>query len=137
MSIDYMGNGMAERTSGRSDKSLWTCKPHGLRSGACAAARTAAFALAVAGSGFVAPAAAQTMGEYGGVTAHSAAAASSMPKIGAPDLGHQTNSAHSNPSGSSHTEEIRTYEMPSSARSSADDKDKDTGNSRGDWEQVK
>jgi hypothetical protein len=135
--MDYMRNGMAERTSGILDEGLRAREPHGWRTGACAPARLAALALALAGPGFIAPAAAQTMGEYGGVTAHSAAAASSMPKIEAPELGNQSNSAHSNPSGSNHTEEIRSYEVPSTARSKGDDKDTDSGNARGDWEQVK
>jgi hypothetical protein len=95
----------------------------------------AALALALVGPGFTASA--QTMGEYGGVTAHSAGAAASMPKVGAPDLGRQVNSAPGNPSGASHHEEIRTYETPSNDRSE-DDKDTDKGdNSRGDWDQVK
>lgn len=131
-----MRNGVAERNSGILDEGR-ARKRRGLRISGGATARVAALALVLAGPGFIAPAAAQTMGEYGGVTAHSAAAASSMPKIGAPDLGNRTNSAHSNPSGSNHTEEIRTYEVPSTARSDRDDKDTDTDNARGDWEQVK
>jgi hypothetical protein len=97
----------------------------------------AALALAFVGPGFTVSASAQTMGEYGGVTAHSAGAAAAMPKVAAPDLGRQGNFTPGNPSGASHNEEIRTYEAPSNDRSE-DDKDTNKGNnSRGDWEQVK
>jgi hypothetical protein len=74
-----------------------------------AAACSVALALALVGPGFSVSASAQTMGEYGGVIAHSAGAATSMPKIGAPDLGSHVNSVPDNPSGASHSEEIRTY----------------------------
>jgi hypothetical protein len=97
----------------------------------------AALALALVGPGFTVSASAQTMGEYGGVTAHSVGAAASMPKVAAPDLGRQVNSAPGNPSGASHNDEIRTYETPSNDRSENDkDTDKDDS-SHGDWEQVK
>jgi hypothetical protein len=77
------------------------------------------------------------MGEYGGVTAQSAGAASSMPKIGVPSLGQQANSPQGGYSGSQHSEETRTYEPPSNARS-RDDQDNDRrDDSPGDWEQVK
>jgi hypothetical protein len=59
----------------------------------------------------------------GGVTAHSAGAAASMPKIGAPDLGSHVNSVPDHPSSARHSEEIRTYETPSKDRS---ENDKDT-----------
>jgi hypothetical protein len=102
-----------------------------------AASCSAALALALVGPGFTASASAQTMSEYGGVTAQSAGAASSMPKIGAPSLGRQTNSAPGNSSGTQHSEEIRTYETPANDRS-RDDKDTDkSDDSPGDWEQVK
>ena len=110
---------------------------HFARPLALAASCFAALALALVGPGFTVSASAQTMGEYGGVTAHSAGAAASMPKINAQDLRAQVSSAPSNPSGASHGEEIRTYETPSNQRS---EDDKDTGkgdNSQGDWEQVK
>jgi hypothetical protein len=102
-----------------------------------AASCFAALALALVGPGFTISASAQTMGEYGGVTAHGAGAAASMPKMGAPDLRGQVSSTPSNSSGASHGEEIRTYETRSNERS---EDDKDTGkgdNSHGDWEQVK
>jgi len=99
-------------------------------------ARVAALAFALIATGFVVTAAAQTMGEYGGVTANGAAAASSMPKIGAPRLGNQENSAGITLPGPSQTEEIRTYEAPSIDRS-RDDKDTDTDSSHDEWEQVK
>jgi hypothetical protein len=102
-----------------------------------AAAGCAALALALVGPGFTGSASAQTMGEYGGVTAQSAGAASSMPKIGAPSLGRQTTSPQGNYSGSQHSEETRTYEPPSNDRA-RDDKDNDRrDDSPGDWEQVK
>src|SRR5579863_7793165 len=63
------------------------------------AAAGSALALALIAPGFTGSASAQTMGEYGGVTAQSAGAASSMPKIGAPNLGRQTNSPQGNYSG--------------------------------------
>ena len=98
---------------------------------------SAALALALVGPWFTASASAQTMGEYGGVTAQSAGAASSMPKIGAPALGRQATSTPRNSSAARHSEGIRTYETPSNDRSE-DDKDTDkSDNSRGDWEQVK
>jgi hypothetical protein len=100
-------------------------------------ARLTVFAFVLVGPGFVGSAAAQTMGDYGGVTAHSAAAASSLPKIETPDLGSQRSSGGTNPSSPSHTEEIRTYEVPSTTRSDKDDKDTDTNSSRAYWEQVK
>jgi hypothetical protein len=102
-----------------------------------AAAGSAVLALAIFAPGFSGSASAQTMGEYGGVTAQSAGAASSMPKIGAPSLGRQTNSAPGSSSGSQHTEEIRTYDPPSNDRS-RDDQDTDQrDDSPRDWEQVK
>jgi hypothetical protein len=70
------------------------------------------------------------------VITNSAAAASSMPKIRATDLEHEENSGSNRPSGPSHTEEIRTYEAPSTDRS-RDDKDTDVDNSHGEWDQVK
>jgi hypothetical protein len=96
-----------------------------------------ALALVLVGPGFTVSASAQTMGEYGGVTAHSVGAAASMPKVAAPDLERQVNSAPGNPSGASHNEKIRTYETPSNDRSENDkDTDKDDS-THGDWEQVK
>src|ERR1700686_5331099 len=73
-----------------------------------AAACFAALALALVGPGFTVSAGAQTMGEYGGVIAHSAGAAASMPKVGAPDLGRHVNSAPG-PSAESRNKGIRTY----------------------------
>jgi hypothetical protein len=101
------------------------------------AAAGATLALALVAPGFTGSASAQTMGEYGGVTAQSAGAASSMPKIGAPSLGQQTNSPQESYSGSQHSEDTRTYEPPSNDRS-RDDQDNDRrDDSPGDWEQVK
>ena len=102
-----------------------------------AAAGCAALALALVAPGVTSSAHAQTMGEYGGVTAQSAGAASSMPKVGAPSLGARTNSAPGNYFGSQHTEEIRTYDPPANDRS-RDDQDTDQrDDSPKDWEQVK
>ena len=102
-----------------------------------AAAGSAALALALVAPGFTRSASAQTMGEYGGVTAQSAGAASSMPKIGAPSLGRQTNSPQGSYSGSQHSEETRIYEPPSNDRA-RDDQDNDPrDDSPGDWQQVK
>jgi hypothetical protein len=101
------------------------------------AAAGSALALALVAPGFTGSACAQTMGEYGGVTAQSAGAASSMPKIGAPSLGRQTNSPQGNYSGSQRSEETRTYEPHSNDRS-RDDRDNDQrDDSPRDWEQVK
>jgi hypothetical protein len=128
---------MGERTSEILYEVPQACRPGGFRTGASRVARLTVFAFALVGPGVVGPATAQTIGESGGVTAHSAAAASSMPKIEAPDLGNQTSSGDTNPASPSHTEEIRTYEVPSTTPSDKDDKDKDTNGSRADWEQVK
>jgi hypothetical protein len=135
--IYYMRYGTAETTSRILDELMSARTPRVSRGCTCSLARLAALALTLIGPGFIVPAAAQTMGEYGGVTANSAAAASSMPKIAAPDLGNQNNSVRSNPSSLNHTEEIRTYEVPSTARLNGDDRNTDTGDSRGDWEQIK
>jgi hypothetical protein len=77
---------------------------------------------------------AQTMGEYGLATGHAAASASSMPKIGAPDI-----SAHPNPEsggggngGQSQTEEVQTYDAPNHQDSAQDDSDSDGS---GEWQQ--
>jgi hypothetical protein len=82
------------------------------------------------------PAFAQTMGEYGGVAAHSATSAEAMPKVGAADLGSQTHSVADNGSASTHTEEIRTYDEPT-ANDKADDKDSSGDNSADSWVEVK
>ena len=96
----------------------------------------AAIALVLGGADFVTTASAQTMGEYGGVTANSAAAASQMPKIEPPDLGRQENSGSDPSPGPTHTEEIRTYQIPATDRSN-EDKDADTDSSQEEWQQVK
>ena len=92
--------------------------------------------LALVGPGLTVSASAQVMGEYGGVTAHSAAAASSMPKVSAPNLGTQVYSPRDESSEGA-SEEDRTYDAPSNVRSE-DDKDTDKGDdAHGDWNQVK
>lgn len=102
------------------------------------ASYAAALALALLGPGFTASAGAQTMGEYGGVTAQSAGAASSMPKIGAPSLGNQTGSTSRNSSRAQHNEETRTYDDPPSNHRSREDRNSDENDdSPSDWEQVK
>jgi hypothetical protein len=106
---------------------------------ALAAAGFAVLALALVGPGFTASASAQTMGEYGGVTAHSAAAASSMPKVYAPNIPGLANSAApSDSSSASDSQEVQTYEPPANA-SADDDKntDKDNNSSSSDWQQTK
>jgi hypothetical protein len=138
MFIDKMNHNVVENALGAlSARPLERRGFHLARPLVLAASCFAALALALVGPSFTVVARAQTMGEYGGVTAKSAGAAASMPKMGAPDLGMQVNSGPNNPSGTSHREEIRTAETPSNDRSE-DDKDTDKGdNAGGDWEQVK
>jgi len=95
-----------------------------------------ALALALVGFGCTGTAAAQTMGEYGGVTAQGAGAASSMPRIGAPDFGKDANSAGNNPSGRTHSEDIRTFEGPATDQPEKNQR-VDTNSSQDDWQQVK
>jgi hypothetical protein len=95
-----------------------------------------ALALALVGFDRMGTAAAQTMGEYGGVTAQGAGAASSMPKIGAPDFGKDANSAGNNPSGPTHSEDIRTFESPATDQPEKNQR-VDTNSSQDDWQQVK
>lgn len=77
---------------------------------------------------------AQTMGEYGLATGHAAAAGSSMPSIGAPDISSQPNpeSGGGGNGGQSQTEEIQTYDAPNQRDAAQDDADSD---SSGDWQQ--
>jgi hypothetical protein len=114
-------------------------RPYRARPLVAAVAGLAAVALMLAGPVFTALASAQTMGEYGGVTAHSAAAASSMPKVYAPNIPGQANSAApSDSSSASNNQEVQTYEPPANA-SADDDKttDKDDNSSSNDWQQTK
>lgn len=79
----------------------------------------------------------QTMGEYGMATGHAAASASQMPAIQAepPSMGHSS----SDRAGSTHTEEIRSYEEPDSARDRRGKRDdsNDSNDPAQDWVQVK
>ena len=74
---------------------------------------------------------AQTMGEYGLATGHAAAAGSSMPSVGAPDISSEQNPP-SGGGGQSQTEEVQTYDAPRAQDSAQDDSDRD---SSGQWEQ--
>ncbi len=75
---------------------------------------------------------AQTMGEYGGVTAHAAGAGASASSMRPPEI-------HVNPVAASGA--AKTYEVSGQVReddSSASTKDKDDQSAKGDdWEQVK
>jgi hypothetical protein len=76
---------------------------------------------------------AQTMGEYGLATGHAAAAGSSMPSVGAPDISSEQNPPSAGGGGGqSQTEEVQTYDAPRSQDSAQDDSDRD---SSGQWEQ--
>jgi len=101
------------------------------------AAGIGALAMALVGPGFTRSASAQTMGEYGAITAHSAGAASSMPKVYAPDLGRQTGSDSSNSSDASQGGDVQTYDPPSNDRSNDDKDTSKDDNPHGDWDQVK
>lgn len=79
---------------------------------------------------------AQTMGEYGMAVGHAAGAGVSAPKIAPPPLPSQP-SANSNPTGSTHTEEVRTYDEPEASDANRD-KDAPSNESGGDdWVQTK
>jgi hypothetical protein len=102
-----------------------------------AAMGCAVIALMLIGPGFAVPARAQTMGEYGGVTAQSAHMAATMPRVGAPDIAGHANSAPASAAASSGSQQVQTYDTPSNDRSD-DDKDADKAdNSHTDWDQVK
>jgi hypothetical protein len=112
-------------------------RSHFVRPVVLAAACCAALAFALVGPGFSRSANAQAMGEYGAMTAHSAGASSSMPKVGAPDLAGHTNAVPDNRPHARRSKDTQTYDSPSNDRS-ANDNDTDKDDSpHGNWDQVK
>ena len=96
----------------------------------CAAIGVASLAL------IASVAVAQTMGEYGMAVGHAATSSSSIPSMAPPPSGSQP-SAGANPGGSTHNEEVETYDEPAASNAN-EDKDTSADESNGDdWTPVK